>query len=219
MLTRFAPALALAASTLLVPAQAPATATAVPASRAVVAAADVPSVAAVARVIPYYRGGGREVWRASFPQVVDTDDCVTYTNAQVRSRGGKLASYTLQGGQIAYFSRKTSVTSAVVEYAKPTRAQAALEEQKAHIKTCLGNHSDDLSGKEWSLARTPAKFGQDAFTYRLITSDPASGRDWFVHTVARQGRRLVSVGLQRDHNVPATQPAFQLLAAALRTAR
>ena len=174
-----------------------------------------PGVAAVARIFPAYRGGGRE-FLGGRQASTTTDDCLGYELSGVQPRAGRTAHYYARGGQSPFFSGGTSVVVSVSDYRRPKRAQAALDEQRAAVEACYGRHLDpDGYGVTYTALDVP-DLAQDQFAFRYITHDVGVGRDWFISTYAREGRFLLQARVQRDRDAPAVRPAFRLARAGVR---
>lgn len=173
-----------------------------------------PTVKAVARIFPAYRGGTRELLRSRQLSVI-ADDCLYQDLAAVQPRAGRTAAYSDRRMESPFFSGGTNAVVAVYDFRKPRRAQAAFDEQREAVESCYGRHVD--GGYKTTFTRlTAPRLAQDEFSYRLVSRDPNTGRDWLLFTYMRERRFLVLNFLQRDRDAPLARSAFRLARASIR---
>lgn len=173
-----------------------------------------PSLRAVARIFPEYRGGMRE-FIGGRQLSVTADDCLYLDLAATQPRAGRTASYANRRRESPFFAGGTNAVVAVYDFRRPKRAQAALDEERDTIESCYGRHDDGGYGTTFSPLDAPS-LAQDEFSYRRVSRDASTGRDWFIFTYLRERRFLVLNFLQRDRNAPAARQAFRLARASVR---
>lgn len=179
---------------------------------------DFPTFAAVADVMPYLRGGSRELLGGyRDPVQVPSADCTAFAGSRTPVHTSRVAVYDRSGESVYTLGQAYPVIS-VYRYAGRRAAARAFGEVRRAVRRCQGRHEDPGSegySTTYRLIAAP-RYGSARIAHRRVREDAVTGRDWFAESTVLRGRHLVEVRLQHDTRAPGARPLHALARLALR---
>ncbi|WP_340538071.1 hypothetical protein [Nocardioides sp. GXZ039] len=174
--------------------------------------ADVLTVRNVAKALPAFKNGIREVAGVQRTSMPDPVDCEGERNPRVSS--GRHATFTRAGDRVGPGTQV--VLEQVDQFAKPATALRLMRTLKRYPAKCRVRRNDGTTSRTKRISI--ARLGDDRTAFRVRHRDENGVEEITTYWV-RVGKRLVSVLIYSDDVVRRPQAHAPLIRAAVRRAR